>query len=172
MEHEVCSLKNALTGIERQTVVWHVLLRTFGEAIPAGCWLEKGIQKPGPSGTITLQGRALELQRVLLFKEQLETTGLFSSVLLLESSGREVASVVVVSAAPLGEIPYKESAPLGELSHRDTAALNEILHEAAGIRHELPYGAAGSRYKLPNRETGIRFVLELTLRSPIREVTQ
>lgn len=152
MEHEVCSLKNALTGIERQTVVWHVLLRTFGEAIPAGCWLEKGIQKPGPSGTITLQGRALELQRVLLFKEQLETTGLFSSVLLLESSGREVAaaSVAVVSAAPLGE-----------LSHRDTAALNEILH-----------GAAGSRYKLSNRETGIRFVLELKLRSPIREVTQ
>lgn len=163
MEHEVCSLKNALTGIERQTVVWHVLLRTFGEAIPAGCWLEKGVQKPGPSGTITLQGRALELQRVLLFKEQLETTGLFSSVLLLESSGREVAaaSVAVVSAAPLGE-----------LSHRDTAPLNEILHGAAGIRHELPYGAAGSRYKLPNRETGIRFVLELTLRSPIREVTQ
>ena len=163
MEHEVCSLKNALTGIERQMVVWHVLLRTFGEAIPAGCWLEKGIQKPGPSGTITLQGRALELQRVLLFKEQLETTGLFSSVLLLESSGREVAaaSVAVVSAAPLGE-----------LSHRDTAALNEILHGAAGIRHELPYGAAGSQYKLSNRETGIRFVLELTLRSPIREVTQ
>ncbi len=172
MEHEVCNLKNALTGIERQTVVWHVLLRTFGEAIPAGCWLEKGVQKPGPSGTITLQGRALEFQRVLLFKEQLEKTGLFSSVLLLESSGREVASVAVVSAAPLGELSYRESAPLGELSHRDTAALNEILHGAAGIRHELPYGAAGSQYKLSNRETGIRFVLELTLRSPIREVTQ
>ena len=98
---------------------------------------------------------------MLLFKEQLEKTGLFSSVLLLESSGREVASVAVGSAAPLGELSYRES-----------AALNEILHGAAGIRHELPYGAAGSRYKLSNRETGIRFVLELKLRSPIREVTQ
>lgn len=129
-EREVRSLQDALAGIETETVVWHVLLRTLGEAIPSGCWLDKVVQKPGSSGLITLQGRALELQRVLIFKEQLEKTDRFSSVLLSESSGREVA---VTSGA---------------------ADPTAVLHE------------------LPHREPGIRFVLELVLRSSLREVTQ
>ena len=129
-EHDLQVLQDILDGIKKQTVSWHVLLRVLGKTIPSDCWLEKVVQKQGSLRVITLLGKASALPRVLSFKERLKETGLFSSVLLLESSGGQ-----------------------GDVGVADL-------------------DSGGAWQKTAERDHEVRFVLQLTWRSPSKEVTR
>ncbi len=112
--------KEKLQRINQTEPVWAPVLRAIGSTIPEGCWLEELQQKHAPAGCLELKGCAIKLARVSEFLENLEQSGLFSKVRLVDSGTKRMVlnsrgdnSKQVVSFVLLAELASerKEARP-------------------------------------------------------------
>ena len=119
-EYQIRQYQEKLQRISRTEPVWDPVLRAIGSTIPEGCWLEELQQKHAPAGCLELKGCAIKLARVSEFLENLEQSGLFSKVRLVDSGTKRMVfnsrgdnSKQVVSFVLLAELASerKEARP-------------------------------------------------------------
>ena len=120
VEYLVRQYQEKLQRISRTEPVWAPVLRAIGSTIPEGCWLEELQQKHTPAGCLELKGCAIKLALVSEFLENLEQSGLFSKVRLVDSGTKRMVlnsrgdnSKQVVSFVLLAELASerKEARP-------------------------------------------------------------
>lgn len=119
-EYQIRQYREKLQHISRTEPAWAPVLRAIGSMIPEGCWLEELQQKHTPAGCLELKGCAIKLARVSEFLENLEQSGLFSKVRLVDSGTKRMVfnsrgdnSKQVVSFVLLAELASerKEARP-------------------------------------------------------------
>lgn len=119
-EYQIRQYREKLQRISRTEPVWTPALRAIGSTIPEGCWLEELQQKHTPAGCLELKGCAIKLARVSEFLENLEQSGIFSKVRLVDSGTKRMVlnsrgdnSKQVVSFVLLAELASerKEARP-------------------------------------------------------------
>ena len=119
-EYQIRQYQEKLQRINQTEPVWAPVLRAIGSTIPEGCWLEELQQKHAPAGCLELKGCAIKLARVSEFLENLEQSGLFSKVRLVDSGTKRMVinsrgdnSKQVVSFVLLAELASerKEARP-------------------------------------------------------------
>ena len=119
-EYQIRQYREKLQRISQTEPMWTPALRTIGSRIPEGCWLEELQQKHTPAGCLELKGCAIKLARVSEFLENLEQSGLFSKVRLVDSGTKRMVlnsrgdnSKQVVSFVLLAELASerKEARP-------------------------------------------------------------
>lgn len=119
-EYQIRQYQEKLQRINQTEPVWAPVLRAIGSTIPEGCWLEELQQKHTPTGCLELKGCAIKLARVSEFLENLEQSGLFSKVRLVDSGTKRMVinsrgdnSKQVVSFVLLAELASerKEARP-------------------------------------------------------------
>ena len=119
-EYQIRQYQEKLQRINQTEPVWAPVLRAIGSTIPEGCWLEELQQKHAPVGCLELKGCAIKLARVSEFLENLEQSGLFSKVRLVDSGTKRMVinsrgdnSKQVVSFVLLAELASerKEARP-------------------------------------------------------------
>ena len=89
-EYQIRQYREKLQHISRTEPAWAPVLRAIGSMIPEGCWLEELQQKHTPTGCLELKGCAIKLARVSEFLENLEQSGLFSKVRLVDSGTKRM----------------------------------------------------------------------------------
>ena len=119
-EYQIRQYREKLQRISQTEPIWTAVLRAIGSTIPEGCWLEELQQKHAPAGCLELKGCAIKLARVSEFLENLEQSGLFSKVRLVDSGTKRMVfnsrgdnSKQVVSFVLLAELASerKEARP-------------------------------------------------------------
>ena len=119
-EYQIRQYREKLQRISQTEPIWTPVLRAIGSTIPEGCWLEELQQKHTPTGCLELKGCAIKLARVSEFLENLEQSGLFSKVRLVDSGTKRMVlnsrgdnSKQVVSFVLLAELASerKEARP-------------------------------------------------------------
>ena len=119
-EYQIRQYQEKLQRINQTEPVWAPVLRAIGSTIPEGGWLEELQQKHAPAGCLELKGCAIKLARVSEFLENLEQSGLFSKVRLVDSGTKRMVinsrgdnSKQVVSFVLLAELASerKEARP-------------------------------------------------------------
>lgn len=119
-EYQIRQYQEKLQRINQTEPVWAPVLRAIGSTIPEGCWLEELQQKHTPTGCLELKGCAIKLARVTEFLDNLEQSGLFSKVRLVDSGTKRMVlnsrgdnSKQVVSFVLLAELASerKEARP-------------------------------------------------------------
>ena len=119
-EYQIRQYREKLQHISRTEPAWAPVLRAIGSMIPEGCWLEELQQKHTPAGCLELKGCAIKLARVSELLENLEQSGLFSKVRLVDSGTKRMVlnsrgdnSKQVVSFVLLAELASerKEARP-------------------------------------------------------------
>ena len=119
-EYQIRQYREKLQRISQTEPIWTPVLRAIGSTIPEGCWLEELQQKHAPAGCLELKGCAIKLARVSEFLENLEQSGLFSKVRLVDSGTKRMVlnsrgdnSKQVVSFVLLAELASerKEARP-------------------------------------------------------------
>lgn len=119
-EYQIRQYREKLQHISRTEPAWTPVLRAIGSMIPEGCWLEELQQKHTPAGCLELKGCAIKLALVSEFLENLEQSGLFSKVRLVDSGTKRMVlnsrgdnSKQVVSFVLLAELASerKEARP-------------------------------------------------------------
>ena len=119
-EYQIRQYREKLQRISQTEPMWTPVLRAIGSRIPEGCWLEELQQKHTPAGCLELKGCAIKLARVSEFLENLEQSGLFSKVRLVDSGTKRMVinsrgdnSKQVVSFVLLAELASerKEARP-------------------------------------------------------------
>lgn len=119
-EYQIRQYREKLQHISRTEPAWAPVLRAIGSMIPEGCWLEELQQKHTPAGCLELKGCAIKLALVSEFLENLEQSGLFSKVRLVDSGTKRMVlnsrgdnSKQVVSFVLLAELASerKEARP-------------------------------------------------------------
>ena len=119
-EYQIRQYREKLQRISQTEPMWTPVLRAIGSMIPEGCWLEELQQKHAPAGCLELKGCAIKLARVSEFLENLEQSGLFSKVRLVDSGTKRMVinsrgdnSKQVVSFVLLAELASerKEARP-------------------------------------------------------------
>ena len=119
-EYQIRQYREKLQRINQTEPVWAPVLRAIGSTIPEGCWLEELQQKHTPTGCLELKGCAIKLARVTEFLDNLEQSGLFSKVRLVDSGTKRMVlnsrgdnSKQVVSFVLLAELASerKEARP-------------------------------------------------------------
>ncbi|WP_295360605.1 PilN domain-containing protein [uncultured Succiniclasticum sp.] len=89
-EYQIRQYREKLQRISQTEPIWTPVLRAIGSTIPEGCWLEELQQKHTPAGCLELKGCAIKLARVSEFLENLEQSGLFSKVRLVDSGTKRM----------------------------------------------------------------------------------
>lgn len=119
-EYQIRQYREKLQRISQTEPIWTPVLRAIGSTIPEGCWLEELQQKHTPTGCLELKGCAIKLARVTEFLDNLEQSGLFSKVRLVDSGTKRMVlnsrgdnSKQVVSFVLLAELASerKEARP-------------------------------------------------------------
>jgi Tfp pilus assembly protein PilN len=119
-EYQIRQYREKLQRISQTEPIWTPVLRAIGSTIPEGCWLEELQQKHTPIGCLELKGCAIKLARVTEFLDNLEQSGLFSKVRLVDSGTKRMVlnsrgdnSKQVVSFVLLAELASerKEARP-------------------------------------------------------------
>lgn len=119
-EYQIRQYREKLQRISQTEPIWTAVLRAIGSTIPEGCWLEELQQKHTPTGCLELKGCAIKLARVTEFLDNLEQSGLFSKVRLVDSGTKRMVlnsrgdnSKQVVSFVLLAELASerKEARP-------------------------------------------------------------
>lgn len=119
-EYQIRQYQTTLQHISRTEPVWTPALRTIGNMIPDGCWLEELQQQHTPTGRLEIKGCAIKLTRISEFLENLEQSGVFSKVRLVDSGSKRIGlkgrgdnSKKVVSFVLLAELASerKEARP-------------------------------------------------------------
>ena len=119
-EYQIRQYREKLQRISQTEPIWTPVLRAIGSMIPEGCWLEELQQKHTPAGCLELKGCAIKLALVSEFLENLEQSGLFSKVRLVDSGTKRMVlnsrgdnSKQVVSFVLLAELASerKEARP-------------------------------------------------------------
>lgn len=89
-DHQVRQYQEKLQHISRAEPVWTPALRSIGSMIPDECWLEELQQKHTPAGCLEIKGCAIELAQVSEFLDNLEKSGIFSKVRLVDSGSKRI----------------------------------------------------------------------------------
>ncbi len=89
-EYQIRQYREKLQRISQTEPIWTPVLRAIGSTIPEGCWLEELQQKHTPTGCLELKGCAIKLARVSEFLENLEQSGLFFKVRLVDSGTKRM----------------------------------------------------------------------------------
>ena len=89
-EYQIRQYREKLQRISQTEPIWTPVLRAIGSTIPEGCWLEELQQKHTPAGCLELKGCAIKLARVSEFLENLEQSGLFFKVRLVDSGTKRM----------------------------------------------------------------------------------
>ena len=89
-EYQIRQFQEKLQRIGQTEPVWTPALRTIGSVIPEGCWLEELQQKPTPAGCLEMKGCAIRLAQISEFLENLEQSGMFSKVRLVDSGTKQI----------------------------------------------------------------------------------
>ena len=119
-EYQIRQYQKTLQHISRTEPVWTLALRAIGSMIPDECWLEELQQKHTPAGCVEIKGCAIELAQVSEFLDNLEQSGIFSKVRLVDSGSKRIGlkgrgdnSKKVVSFGLLAELASerKETRP-------------------------------------------------------------
>ena len=89
-DHQVRQYQEKLQHISRAEPVWTPALRSIGSMIPDECWLEELQQKHTPAGCLEIKGCAIELAQISEFLGNLEQSGMFSKVRLVDSGSKRI----------------------------------------------------------------------------------
>ena len=113
-DYQIRQYQEKLQYISQTGPVWTPALRAIGSMIPEGCWLEELQQKHEPAGRLEMKGCAIKLTQISEFLENLEQSGLFSKVRLVDSGTKRIVvkgsgdnSKKVVSFVLLAELASK-----------------------------------------------------------------
>ena len=119
-DYQIRQYQEKLQYISQTGPVWTPALRAIGSMIPEGCWLEELQQKHEPAGRLEMKGCAIKLTQISEFLENLEQSGVFSKVRLVDSGTKRMVinsrgdnSKQVVSFVLLAELASerKEARP-------------------------------------------------------------
>ena len=113
-DYQIRQYQEKLQYISQTGPVWTPALRAIGSMIPEGCWLEELQQKHEPAGRLEMKGCAIKLTQISEFLENLEQSGVFSKVRLVDSGTKRIVvkgsgdnSKKVVSFVLLAELASK-----------------------------------------------------------------
>ena len=113
-DYQIRQYQEKLQYISQTGPVWTPALRAIGSMIPEGCWLEELQQKHEPAGRLEMKGCAIKLTQISEFLENLEQSGIFSKVRLVDSGTKRIVvkgsgdnSKKVVSFVLLAELASK-----------------------------------------------------------------
>ena len=113
-DYQIRQYQEKLQYISQTGPVWTPALRAIGSMIPEGCWLEELQQKHEPAGRLEMKGYAIKLTQISEFLENLEQSGVFSKVRLVDSGTKRIVvkgsgdnSKKVVSFVLLAELASK-----------------------------------------------------------------
>lgn len=89
-DYQIRQYQEKLQHISRTEPVCTPALRSIGSMIPDECWLEELQQKHTPASCLEIKGCAIELAQISEFLDNLEQSGIFSKVRLVESGTKRI----------------------------------------------------------------------------------
>ncbi|MBP5735907.1 MAG: PilN domain-containing protein, partial [Acidaminococcaceae bacterium] len=89
-DYQIRQYQEKLQHISRTEPVCTPALRSIGSMIPDECWLEELQQKHTPAGCLEIKGCAIELAQISEFLGNLEQSGMFSKVRLVDSGSKRI----------------------------------------------------------------------------------